>query len=41
MVDDIAGRFDCPVFRTRVGEIHVVERMLATGADIGGEGNGA
>ncbi|HYK88545.1 MAG TPA: phosphoglucosamine mutase [Acidobacteriota bacterium] len=40
MVDDIAARHGVPVFRTRVGEIHVVERMLECGAEIGGEGNG-
>jgi phosphomannomutase len=40
MVDDIAARYGCPVYRTRVGEIHVVERMLECGAEIGGEGNG-
>ncbi len=40
MVDDIAARHGVPVFRTRVGEIHVVERMLECDAEIGGEGNG-
>ncbi len=30
----------CPVFRTPVGEINVVERMIAEGAMLGGEGNG-
>ena len=40
MIDDIAARFGSPVYRTPVGEIHVVERMLQTGAEIGGEGNG-
>ncbi len=40
MVDDIAGRFGCPVHRTRVGEIHVVERMIEYSAEVGGEGNG-
>jgi phosphomannomutase len=40
MVDDIAEQYGCPVYRTRVGEIHVVERMLECGAEIGGEGNG-
>ena len=30
----------CPVHRTPVGEIHVVERMRAEGAVLGGEGNG-
>ncbi len=40
MVDDIAARYGCPVHHTRVGEIHVVERMLQVDAEIGGEGNG-
>jgi phosphomannomutase len=40
MVDDIAARFGCPVHRTKVGEINVVERMLECDAEIGGEGNG-
>jgi phosphomannomutase len=40
MVDDIAASCGCPVFRTRVGEIYVIERMLEIGAEIGGEGNG-
>jgi phosphomannomutase len=37
---DLAGRYGCPVCRTPVGEIHVVERMRAEGAVLGGEGNG-
>jgi phosphomannomutase len=40
IVDDIASRYDCPVYRTPVGEIHVVERMLQLKSPIGGEGNG-
>jgi phosphomannomutase len=40
MIDDIAGRHGTPVFRTQAGEVHVVERMLECGAEIGGEGNG-
>jgi phosphomannomutase len=40
MIDDIATKYGCPVHRTRVGEIHVVERMLECRAVIGGEGNG-
>lgn len=40
MVDDIAERHGVAVYRTRVGEVHVVERMLECGADIGGEGSG-
>ncbi|QDU64414.1 Phosphoglucosamine mutase [Planctomycetes bacterium Pan216] len=38
--EEAARRYDCPVFRTKVGEVHVAERMLAEGAVIGGEGNG-
>jgi len=40
MVDDIAQQYGCPVYRTPVGEVHVVERMLQCRAVIGGEGNG-
>ncbi len=40
IVEDIAAGFGVPVYRTRVGEIHVVERMRQCGARIGGEGNG-
>lgn len=40
MIDDIAGRLGCEVHRTRVGEIHVVGRMIECGAEVGGEGNG-
>lgn len=40
MIDDVAAIYDCPVIRTRVGEVNVVEGMLAHGAAIGGEGNG-
>ena len=40
VTEDLAGSRGCPVFRTPVGEIHVVERMLAEGAILGGEGNG-
>lgn len=39
MVDDVAAEFGCPVYRTRVGEVNVVEKMLEVGARIGGEGN--
>jgi phosphomannomutase len=38
--EDLARRLGCPVFRTPVGEIHVVEGMLAESALLGGEGNG-
>ncbi|MCC6727936.1 MAG: phosphoglucosamine mutase [Chthonomonadales bacterium] len=40
MVDDVAAELGCPVCRTRVGEINVVERMLELGSPVGGEGNG-
>ncbi len=38
--EDLAGRFGCPVIRTPVGEIHVVEAIRGVNAAIGGEGNG-
>ncbi len=40
MVDDLAAAKGCPVFRSKVGEINVVDLMLEKGAGIGGEGNG-
>jgi phosphomannomutase len=40
VVEDAAARGGAPLVRTRVGESHVVERMLALGSAIGGEGNG-
>ncbi len=40
LVEDAAARHDSTVFRTRVGEIHVLERMYALGSKVGGEGNG-
>jgi len=38
--EDLANRAGCPVIRTPVGEIHVVEAMQAHSAVLGGEGNG-
>ncbi|HVO34799.1 MAG TPA: phosphoglucosamine mutase [Gemmatimonadales bacterium] len=40
VVDDAARAFGVTVERAPVGEANVVERMAATGAVIGGEGNG-
>jgi phosphomannomutase len=40
VTEDIAKALNCPVFRTPVGEINVVERMIAEEAVLGGEGNG-
>ncbi len=39
-VDDIAGRFGLRVHRTKIGEAHVVKKMLAIGSEFGGEGGG-
>jgi len=39
-LDFVAKKFSCPLFRTRIGEANVTERMLAESAVIGGEGNG-
>jgi phosphomannomutase len=39
-VEEIAKRAGCPVHRTPVGEIHVVEEMVSARAVLGGEGNG-
>ncbi len=40
VTEDIAARLGCPVFRAPVGEINVVERMIAENSVLGGEGNG-
>jgi len=40
MCEDIAGRYNCKLIRTKVGEVNVAERMMAEKAVIGGEGNG-
>jgi phosphomannomutase len=39
-IDDIAGDYRVPVFRTKIGEINVVEEIIRKNAVIGGEGNG-
>ncbi|MEO0050002.1 MAG: phosphoglucosamine mutase [candidate division WOR-3 bacterium] len=39
-VEDVCARFGSRVIRTKVGEAFVVERMIETGAVLGGEGNG-
>jgi phosphomannomutase len=38
--EDAARQAGAEVFRTKVGEVHVAERMIAANAVIGGEGNG-
>ena len=40
VIEDVAAPHDCPVQRTPVGEIHVVECMREGQAVMGGEGNG-
>lgn len=40
VIEDIAGRHGCLCERAAVGEANVVEKMLALGAVLGGEGNG-
>jgi phosphomannomutase len=40
MSEDVAAKYGVPFHRSKVGEANVVDLMLATGAVIGGEGNG-
>lgn len=40
IVDAVISEYNVPLFRTRVGEIHVLEKMQECGAQIGGEGSG-
>ncbi len=40
LIEDICARFDCPVVRTKVGEVWVVREIINRGAVLGGEGNG-
>ena len=40
ILNDVAARLGCPVYRSRVGEAHVIEAMKAHGAEVGGEGDG-
>ena len=39
-IDDVAAKFNTKVFRTKVGEIFVAQKMKKEKAAIGGEGNG-
>jgi phosphomannomutase len=40
LVDWVASQYQATVFRTPVGEAHVVDKMLGEHAPVGGEGNG-
>src|SRR4030095_5509797 len=37
---DVAQKFECPLFLTKIGEVNVTDRMQQENAVIGGEGNG-
>ena len=39
-LDALAGRFGCPVYRSKIGEANVAEEMQRRRAVVGGEGNG-
>jgi phosphomannomutase len=39
-LDAVARSFDCPIYRSKIGEANVTEEMRRHGAVIGGEGNG-
>jgi phosphomannomutase len=40
VLQEVASRFNCPLFLTRIGEVNVTEEMQKQNAVIGGEGNG-
>ena len=40
VIDDVAKKYGCTVFRTKIGEANVVEGMRAHNCIAGGEGNG-
>ena len=37
---DVAKKFDCPLYLTKIGEVNVTDKMQQANAVIGGEGNG-
>ena len=39
-LEDVAKKFDCPLFLTKIGEVNVTDKMQQQNAVIGGEGNG-
>ena len=39
-LDDVAKKFGCPLFLTKIGEVNVTDKMQQQNAVIGGEGNG-
>jgi phosphomannomutase len=40
VIEDIAQHYDSPVYRTKIGESNVIDKILETQAVVGGEGNG-
>jgi phosphomannomutase len=40
VLDSVARAFDCPIYRSRIGEANVAEEMQRQRAVVGGEGNG-
>lgn len=40
LIDAIAAEAGVPVYRTKIGEINVTEKLLAVNGAVGGEGNG-
>jgi len=39
-LEDVAKKFGCPIFLTKIGEVNVTDKMQQQNAVIGGEGNG-
>jgi phosphomannomutase len=39
-LEDVAKKFGCPLFLTKIGEVNVTDKMQQQNAVIGGEGNG-
>lgn len=40
LLQEVAKRFNCPLFLTKIGEVNVTEKMQQEDAVVGGEGNG-
>lgn len=40
VIEDIAAQYHCPVYRTKIGESNVIDKILECHAIVGGEGNG-
>ena len=40
VIEDIARRYKCPIYWTKIGESNVIDKILECQAIVGGEGNG-